>query len=74
MRKIERQSPPWEVRATVRDGGRIKPLVIRVTPYEIEIRQKGARRGYSLPWQSVWVEAALAAAKLDKAARKGKTK
>lgn len=61
MRRIEKPCPPWEVSATIRDGGSPRPIVVRITPYEIEVRQKGRRRSYSLPWQAVYMAAVRAA-------------
>ena len=54
MTKLQHEKPPWEVCATVRDSGDVRAIVVQVTPDEVKVRQKGRRRGYSLPWEAVY--------------------
>ena len=59
MRQITKSLPAWEVRATVRDGD-TRPIVIKVTPCGVELRQKGRRTGYDLDWEAAYLIAVKA--------------
>lgn len=74
MRRIVKPTPAWELGAQVWEQGRTAPLVIRVTPWEVEIRQKGRRHGYSLPWEAVYRFAVLARAEELRRERKAALK
>ena len=59
-----------EVSVTVRDAGRVRPLVVGLTDYGFELRQKGSRQRYFLPYALAWLRAAELAAAARREARK----
>jgi len=63
MRKITKPTPSMELATEIWEQGKTAPLVIRVGPQEVEIRQKGRKHGYSLPWAAVYEFAIQARAK-----------
>lgn len=63
-----------EVSATVRDAGRVRPLVIRLIDAGLELRQKGCRTTYLLPYGVAWIKAAQLAADARRAERKQRKK
>lgn len=62
MHRINKQRGPWELRAEVRDAGKILPIVIKIDPDELHLRQKGRKTAYSIPWGAVYTLAARAEA------------
>lgn len=70
MREITKACPWWQVLATVRDAGQVRPLLIQVDPCGLELRQKGRRRGYSLPWGAIYELAAVAQARENARAKR----
>jgi len=70
MTKLKKDKPPWEVSAMVYDAGSNRPIVVQITPCELIVRQKGRRRGYSLPWAACYDAAVRGFVReRDKAAR-----
>lgn len=47
-----------ELSTLVRSAGRVRPLVATITAGGIELRQKGTRTRYLVPWGHAWVQGA----------------
>lgn len=66
-----------EVPATVRDGGRLRPIILELKPGDpcMYLRQKGTRRRYALPYESAYMQAVwleVDRVKREKKARRSK--
>lgn len=65
-----RRAVARELGTFVRSAGRVRPLVATITAQGLELRQKGTRTRYVLPWGVAWVQAAKLHAAEQAAARK----
>lgn len=73
MNRITKQRGPWLTGAEVRDAG-VRPIVIKIDPYELQIKQKGRRAFYAVPFAAIYAFAVRAAVEQRRREKKAKSK
>jgi hypothetical protein len=62
MTQIKQRPLKRETATSIRDGGKLLPIIVELHPGYLVLRQKGRRRGLVLDYSSAYVMAAQALA------------